>query len=42
MNNQEKFFGLAYKVLLYFVWIYVVTHVIGLGALIGLLIRKFF
>ena len=42
MSNQEKFFGLAYKVLRYFVWIYIGTHVIGLGALIGLLIRYFF
>ena len=43
MNNQEKFFGLAYKVLKFLVWWFIVTNTLVLGGIIGILLRyKFF
>ena len=39
MSNQEKFFGLAYKVLKFFVWWFIVFGTLILGGLIGLLLR---
>ena len=43
MSNQEKFFGLAYKVLKFFVWWHIVFGTLVLGGLIGLVLRyKFF
>ena len=39
MSNQEKFFGLAYKVLKFLVWWHIVIGTLTLGGLIGLLIR---
>lgn len=41
MSNQEKFFGLAYKVLKFFVWWFIVVGSLLTGGLIGLLIRIF-
>lgn len=39
MSNQEKFFGLAYKVLKVIVWVWIVFGTLVLGGLIGLLLR---
>ena len=39
MSNQEKFFGLAYKVLKVIVWVWIVCGTLVLGGLIGLLLR---
>ena len=39
MSNQEKFFGLAYKVLKFLVWWFIVTNTLALGGLIGLILR---
>ena len=39
MSNQEKFFGLAYKVLKVIVWVWIVCGTLGIGGLIGLLLR---
>ena len=37
MSNQEKFFGLAYKVLNFFVWLNIVFGILVLGCIIELL-----
>ena len=43
MSNQEKFFGLLYKVLKVILYLWLFTSVYGIGCLIGLLLRnKFF
>lgn len=43
MNNQEKFYDLAYKVLKYFVYTAIFGGAYVLGCLIGLVLRyKFF
>ena len=43
MNNQEKFFGLAYKMLKFLVWWFIVTNTLVLGGILGLILRyKFF
>ena len=42
MSNQEKFFGLAYKVLKFLVWWHIVIGTLTLGSLIGLILRYFF
>ena len=39
MSNQEKFFGLAYKVLKFFVWWHIVFGTLVLGGIIGLFLR---
>ena len=39
MSNQEKFFGLAYKVLKFLVWWFIVTSTLVLGGIIGLILR---
>ena len=43
MSNQEKFFGLAYKVLKFLVWWFIATNTLLIGGIIGLILRcKFF
>ena len=43
MKNSEKFFGLAYKVLKYFLYTCLFVSVYVIGCLIGLVLRyKFF
>ena len=43
MKNSEKFYGLAYKLLKYFVWLNIFVGVYVLGCIIGLVLRyKFF
>ena len=43
MKNSEKFYGLAYKLLKYFVWMNIFVFVYLVGCAIGLFLRyKFF
>ena len=43
MKNSEKFYGLAYKLLKYFVWMNIFVFVYLVGCAIGLVPRyKFF
>ena len=39
MSNQEKFFGLAYKVLKFLVWLFIATNTLLVGGIIGLVLR---
>ena len=42
MKNSEKFYGLAYKILLYFVWLWIAFITLVVGNLIGIALRYYF